>query len=45
MEGSVKSLIEAESRAREIIEEAELQKDNMIKNASSVADALVNAEK
>ena len=45
MEGSVKSLIEAEQRAKDIVATAEKMKDSQKKEAKSMADQILNKQK
>jgi len=42
MEGSVKSLIEAEQRSREIVQQAETEKSSKLGEAKTMADQLLN---
>lgn len=45
MEGSVKSLIEAEQKAREIVEQAERDKNKQIDEAMTIANQQLNKQK
>ena len=42
MEGSVKSLIEAEQEARAIVKQAEKQKNEQVKDAGTMASQILN---
>ncbi len=45
MEGSVKSLIEAEQRAREVVEQAERDMNSKIDAAQTIANQMLNKQK
>jgi cell division septum initiation protein DivIVA len=45
MEGSVKSLIEAEEEAHKIVSQAEKEKTEKVKDAHQVADMILNKKK
>ncbi len=42
MEGSVKSLIESEEEARKIVQQAEKEKNDKVKDARTMADQILN---
>jgi len=45
MEGSVKSLIEAEEEARKIVQQAEKEKNDKVKDARTMADQILNKKR
>jgi vacuolar-type H+-ATPase subunit H len=45
MEGSVKSLIEAEEQARQIVAAAHEKKNEKVKDARTMADQIINKER
>ncbi len=45
MEGSVKSLIESEEEARKIVQQAEKEKNDKVKDARTMADQILNKKR